>query len=100
MRLNQRKQTRPGSNLVHRVQKLLPLALPAILLETRLSRQRPLKMRLPLHASILCKLAVGRELVQSLLSGFCGRFNPCCIADNVGRNCEKGGTTCWSFLEI
>jgi len=68
MRLNQRQQKRPGNNLVHLFEKLLPLAPAAILLKATLPRQRPLKMRLPLHSSILFKLDADRGLVQSFLS--------------------------------
>ena len=70
MRLNKRKQTGPRNNLVHLVEKLLTLALPDILLKTRLTRQRPLKMRLPLHTSILSKRGAYGELVQRFLERF------------------------------
>jgi len=37
-----------------------------MLLKTRLCRQRPLKMHLPIHLSILFKLVLGRGPMQSV----------------------------------
>jgi len=62
----QAKQTCPRNNLVHLVEKPLPLALATLLLKTPLSRKRPLKMSLPIHTPILCNQGANRELVRRL----------------------------------
>src|SRR5271169_1854088 len=46
------------------VEEKLPLALPAVLLETRLRCKRPLKTSLSIHASSLFKYHAGGGLVQ------------------------------------